>query len=70
MPFFQSIPNSLQDLGTALSSIGNGSDIYFYKDNTGAIQAYNTEHPFTSSFGYPFQFINGDVSYTALTISN
>ena len=71
MPFFQSIPNSLQDLGTALSSITNGSDVYFYKDNTGAIQAYNTEHPLsTSNFGYPFQFIDGTVSYTAITITN
>ena len=71
MPFFQSIPNSLQDLGTALSSITNGSDVYFYKDNTGAIQAYNNEHPLsTSNFGYPFQFIDGTVSYTAITITN
>ena len=53
--------------------LGNTSPIryYFYKDNTGAIQAYNTEHPLsTSNFGYPFQFIDGSVSYTALTITN
>ena len=41
MPFGFSIPNSLQDLGTALGSISNSSDIYFYKDANGAISAYN-----------------------------
>lgn len=68
----QTVPNSGNsgNLETLISTIPNGSDIYFYKDSTGNLKVNNTEHPLNiSNFGYPFQFIDGTVSYTTVPIS-
>ena len=65
----QTAPSS-GSLETLVSTIPNGSDVYFYKDATGNLKANNTEHPLNiSNFGYPFQFIDGSVSYTTVPIS-
>ena len=69
MPYFFQAPSS-GNLENIVSSIPNGSDVYFYKDSTGNLKANNTEHPLNiSNFGYPFQFIDGSVSYTTVPIS-
>ena len=69
MPYFFTPPSS-SNLDSLISAIPNGSDVYFYKDATGNLKANNTEHPLNiSNFGYPFQFIDGSVSYTTVPIS-
>ena len=68
MPYFFQAPSS-SNLDTLLSTIPNGSDIYFYKDPSGNLKVNNAEHPLNiSNFGYPFQFIDGSVSYTTVPI--
>ena len=70
MPYFFQAPSS-SNLDSLISAIPNGSDIYLYKDATGILKANNTEHPLNiSNFGYPFQFIDGSVSYTTVPISH
>ena len=70
MPYFFQAPSS-SNLDSLISAIPNGSDIYLYKDATGNLKANNTEHPLNiSNFGYPFQFIDGSVSYTTVPISH
>ena len=69
MPYFFQAPSS-SNLDNLISTIPNCSDVYFYKDATGNLKANNTEHPLNiSNFGYPFQFIDGSVSYTTVPIS-
>ena len=69
MPYGIFLQSELTDMATAINTSEVGP-IYLYKDSNGAISSSVSEHPFTTSFGYPFQFINGDVIMTALTISN
>ena len=70
MPYGIFLPATTSNLDTLISSIPNSSDVYFYKDATGNLKANNTEHPLNiSNFGYPFQFIDGSVSYTTVPIS-
>ena len=66
MPYGIFLQSELTDMATAIKTSEVGP-IYLYKDSNGAISSSVSEHPFTSSFGYPFQFINGDVIMTALT---
>ena len=48
MPYFFQAPSS-GNLENIVSSIPNGSDVYFYKDATGNLKANNTEHPLNIS---------------------
>ena len=69
MPYGIFLPATTSNLESLVSTIPNGSDVYFYKDATGNLKANNTEHPLNiSNFGYPFQFIDGSVSYTTVPI--
>ena len=71
MPYSYYLSSELSNLATTLASVSNGSDIYISKNSLGVVSAYNVERATTlSNFGYSFQHISGDVSYTTLPITN
>ncbi len=71
MPYSFYLQSELSNLATTLASVPNGSDIYISKNSLGVVSAYNVERATTlNNFGYPFQFIDGSVSYTTLPITS
>ncbi len=71
MPYSFYLQSELANLATTLASIPNGSDIYISKNSAGVVSAYNVERATTiNNFGYPFQHIDGSVSYTTLPITS
>ena len=71
MPYSFYLSSELSNLATTLASASNSSDIYISKSANGVVSASVVERQNTvNNFGYPFQFIDGSVSYTALPITN
>ena len=71
MPYSFYLQSELSNLATTLASVPNGSDVYISKNSLGVVSAYNVERATTlNNFGYPFQFIDGSVSYTTLPITS
>lgn len=69
--YFIPIPHELLQLATAFTNSANNSSLYFYKDTNGNIQSSNTENIINANnVGYAYQFINGDVVYSAVPITN
>ena len=65
------IAAELSNLATTLAAIPNSSEVYISKSAAGVVSAYNVEHSASvNNFGYAFAFVDGSVSYTALSITN
>ena len=71
MPYSWFINNELNQISTLVSSANNNSSLYFFKDNNGNVQVFNSENQQNfNNTGYAYQFLNGSVSYTTFPISN
>ena len=71
MPYSYYLSSELSNLATTLATVPNSSDIYISKNNLGVVSANTIERATTiNNFGYVFQHINGESSYTALPITN
>lgn len=72
MPIFPvPIPSSILQLGTMFAAVNNNSPIYLYKDSNGNIMSSSLENSQNeNSFGYAFQFINSEIIYTTIPITN
>jgi len=71
MPYSFYLSSELSNLASTLASAGNGTDIYISKNSVGVVSANTIERATTiNNFGYVFQHINGESSYTALPITN
>ena len=71
MPYSYYLSSELSNLASTLASASNSSDIYISKNSVGVVSANTIERATTiNNFGYVFQFVNGESSYTALPITN
>ena len=71
MPYSFYLSSELSNLATTLATAGNGTDIYISKNSVGVVSANTIERATTiNNFGYVFQHINGESSYTALPITS
>lgn len=60
---------TLNDLTASLLTINPNEHIYFYKDSNGTIKCNKVEHQLNNvNYGYPFQFINGEVVYSTVPL--
>jgi len=71
MPYQSFVSANVSQLAGLLRNASNNKSIYFYKNANGVIQAFESENQQnTNNTGYPYQFLNGEVSYSTLPITN
>ena len=71
MPYQSFVSANVSQLAGLLKNATNNKSIYLFKNSEGVIQAFESENQQnTNNTGYPYQFLNGTVSYSTFPITN